>query len=182
MVDTSAHTDGVIAFVPDNWNDNSDFGKIGVFVRDNNHLYFYPWLTALRSKSDHVLGAKVKRENDLTWRLEDMDGAVSWFSPFVSTEEQPVKLRRVAKTKARAANVGGTEDALDNLEYDTPITPDQSAAVSPSPDSLAVSVTPPSTRVTSTTGDKDSSAGVDVETPTPTTPPRKASSPSSPQG
>lgn len=118
------HEAGVIAFVPDDLDANPDFGKIGVFTRDNpnsdskDRLFFYPWLTAQRSKSDHVLGTPVTRIAPTTWRLQNNDatGASGWFDPFVPTEQFPVRLRRVAKTKARSLAPQPIND-WDNLEY-----------------------------------------------------------------
>ena len=121
------HEAGVIAFVPDDITADPDFGKIGVFARDNTNsdskdrLFFYPWLVAQRSKSDHVLGTPVTRIDPNTWRLQDNDatGASGWFDPLVPTEEFPVRLRRVAKTKARTLATPQPINDWDSLEYYT---------------------------------------------------------------
>ncbi len=118
------HEAGVIAFVPDDLDANPDFGKIGVFTRDNpnsdskDRLFFYPWSVAQHSKSAHVLGTPVTRIAPNMWRLQDNDatGASGWFDPLVPTEQFPVRLRRVAKTKARSLAPQPVND-WDNLEY-----------------------------------------------------------------
>lgn len=144
------HEAGVIAFVPDDLDANPDFGKIGVFTRDNpnsdskDRLFFYPWSVAQHSKSAHVLGTPVTRIAPNMWRLQDNDatGASGWFDPLVPTEQFPVRLRRVAKTKARSLAPQPVND-WDNLEY----APDHSDA-NTAPTGTKTTSTPPSSTTT----------------------------------
>lgn len=110
-------TTGVIAFVPDNAELDPDLGTIGVFVREERRLWYFPWNNnvALHSKSAHILGTPVTRLTADSWRLQD--GETGWFDPIVPTPPHPVRLRRVAKTKA-ALSAPVADDSIDNLEYD----------------------------------------------------------------
>lgn len=124
--DTQYHENGVIAFVP-NQLDTPDIGMIGVFVKDEkDRLFFYPWLPAVRSKSEHVLNTPVQRTAPNQWRLQPTtDNSTDWFDPFVPTNESPVRLKRVAKTKARSLSSNPFD--WDNLEYSHPTDADTDA-------------------------------------------------------
>ena len=148
---TMYHTEGVIAFVPNDI-ETPDVGMIGVYVKEEkDRLFFYPWLPAMRSKSDHVLATPVTRIDPTTWRLHALNEnmATDWFDPLVLTNESPVRLRRVAKTKARTLATQSSND-WDNLEYaddHEPVDSDDSTA----PSGNTTASKPPSTAPSSTT-------------------------------